>query len=193
MIYKLSLYSVTCSCWCQTCWEKKLWENSEKAMTKLEHLYLSKEGTVVNAATLRRIYSEKNLLWEESNHDLLGRHSLARQSIRRNSEVVITALVPRPITEDHIIFRDVVDTTSGQIAGQEVIYVLLEEDPLVPSTSRTISPRGGVREKRRQDVIAFNLLLHRGSPNTFLILRDQSLYVTAPASLFLYWDRPPTI
>ena len=61
---------------------------------------------------------------------------------RRNSAVIITALVPKPINEDHITFHDVLDTTSGQIAGKEIIYVPLQEDPLVPSSSTTRAPLG---------------------------------------------------
>ena len=56
VIYKLSLYIQL-----HVVVDVKFFENrnceksSEKAMTKLEHLYSSKEGTAVNAATLQRI------------------------------------------------------------------------------------------------------------------------------------------
>ena len=56
MIYKLSLYIQL-----HVVVDVKLVENrnceksSEKAMTKLERLYLFKEGTAVNAAALQRI------------------------------------------------------------------------------------------------------------------------------------------
>ena len=60
----------------------------------------------------------------------------------------------------YITFRDVVDTTSGQIVGQEeVIYVPLQEDRLVPSTSTTTAPLGSPEELVYQ-LMTIHALLH---------------------------------
>ena len=60
--------------------------------------------------------------------------------------VVAATLVPKPITDDHIVFQDVIDTMSGQVAGQEVVYVPLQEDPMIPSTSTATHPLGSIEE-----------------------------------------------
>ena len=54
---------------------------------------------------------------------------------RRRSFVANPLLVPQPITDEHIKFREVVDHTSGEVAGKEVVYVPLQEDPNVPTTT----------------------------------------------------------
>ena len=62
---------------------------------------------------------------------------------RRRSFVANPTLAPQPIVDDHIKFREVVDDISGEVAGKEVVYVPLQQDPNVPTTTMiTTHPLG---------------------------------------------------
>ena len=65
---------------------------------------------------------------------------------RRRSFVANPTLAPQPIVDDHIKFREVVDDISGEVAGKEVVYVPLQEDPNVPTTTMIVRHPLGTNE-----------------------------------------------
>ena len=53
---------------------------------------------------------------------------------------------PQPIIDEHIKFREVVDDASGEVAGNEEVYVPLQEDPNVPTTTTIVRHPLGTNE-----------------------------------------------